>query len=183
MQKLVYVTGNKGKFLSAQLALEKFNIELEQVELDIPEPQSDSIEDVAIAKAKLAYEKLQKPLFVNDSGWFVTALNGFPGPYMKYINHWFTAQDFLNLMSGHANKELILKQVVVFIDGKNLKVFENDMVGRFLEEVRGEGRPSDCVITLSDDGLSLVEREKKGFGHTSESTLWKDFASWVKENT
>ncbi|MEM3026466.1 MAG: non-canonical purine NTP pyrophosphatase, partial [Thermoproteota archaeon] len=45
--KLVFITGNPGKFLEAQKLLGEFGIMLEQADLEITEPQSETLEEVA----------------------------------------------------------------------------------------------------------------------------------------
>lgn len=95
----MYATGNQGKINTAQKALSPYGVELEGTKLNIIEPQTDSIEEISLSKAKQAYKLVKKPIFVSDSGWYIIALKGFPGPFMTYINKWFDPQDFLNLMS------------------------------------------------------------------------------------
>lgn len=183
METLLFVTGNPKKFEDANYLMKSFEIHLEQVALDISEIQSDSAEEITHDKAKKAFEILKKPLFVNDSSWLIPALNGFPGPYMKYINQWFTSQDFINLMAGHDNREIILRDLIVYIDDATTKVFNNDAHGKILKEIRGSyGRPSDSVISLSTSGLSLVEEAEKGsFLLEPEKKLWEEFASWLRK--
>ena len=85
------------KFNHAKESLAKFGVDLEQKDLDIDEIQSDSISKIAEDKAKKAFAILQEPLVVSDSGWEIPALNNFPGPYMKYVNHWFSVRFFSGL--------------------------------------------------------------------------------------
>ncbi len=138
MSSLIYVTGNDSKFMHAQEALMPFGITLIQEKVDTEEIQSDSIESVAHDKAKKAFTVLQKSLFVNDAGWIIPSLNGFPGPYMKFVNEWFSPQDFLNLMRDKTDRRIILRQVIVFTDGKMTKEFIHDETGEIVKEARGK---------------------------------------------
>ena len=36
-------------------------------------------------KAQYAFDHLLTPLIVDDTGFFIDALNGFPGPYAAYV--------------------------------------------------------------------------------------------------
>lgn len=131
---LYMVTGNNDKFKDAYYFLSQYGIEIEQKILDIPEIQSESIEKVAIDKAQKAFDCIKQPLFINDSGWKIPSLNGFPGPYMKYINNWFTADDFLALMRDKQDRTIVLEQVYVYRDAKETKVFIYEYNGTILEE-------------------------------------------------
>lgn len=83
------VTDNKRKYLSAQKLLKPFDIKINQKPLDIIEPQAENIKYIAESKASQAFEILQKPVLVSDSGVSIPALKGFPGPrglrYKIYI--------------------------------------------------------------------------------------------------
>src|SRR5437660_334066 len=163
METLLYVTGNQSKFESAKNLMKSFGIEIEQCDLDIQEIQSDSAEEITINKAQKAFEILKKPLFVNDASWIIPALNGFPGPYMKYINSWFVPQDFINLMSGRENRQVILRDTIVYADENFTKTFSHDIHGTILEDAKGSDKhPSESIISLSPNGLSIAEENKKG---------------------
>lgn len=182
--KINYVTGNQGKFKTAEFMLKDFGVEVEQKPLDITEIQAETIEEVALDKAKKAFDQLKEPLFISDSGWIIPALKGFPGPYMKYINDWFEPEDFLNLMRGKKNRNITLRQVIVYIDNSQTKIFTFDSLGRILDKDTGNsGRPSDRIVTLSASGRSIAEEKEQttgGFSLEGEEKLWQDFGNWLK---
>ncbi len=182
MQKIVvYVTGNKSKVATAQHYLSKKGITVAQERVSIDEIQSENIEEVALDKAKKAYKILQKPLLVNDAGWIIPALNGFPGPFMKYINDWFTAEDFLNLMKDKEDDTVILRDIYVFYDGNDSKTFSYNHKGKFLKEIKGEGRASDMVISLSESGESVAEEMMKTKDTENYNPFWDDFSKWLND--
>ena len=80
MRKIVFVTGNNGKFSEARSILAAKNIELLQNSGGYPELQEDELEPIASFGAKWAAEKLQIPVMVDDSGLFIQGLQekGFP---------------------------------------------------------------------------------------------------------
>jgi len=79
--KILVATGNRAKFREMRDILREHGIEAERVDVDYPELQSDSLEEIAAHGARYCAESLGKPVIVEDSGLFVDALNGFPGPY------------------------------------------------------------------------------------------------------
>jgi XTP/dITP diphosphohydrolase len=119
---------------------------------------------------------------VNDSGWYFSGLNGFPGSFMKYINNWFTAENFLDLTRNLSNREVILKQVVVYIDGNHIKVLGHQIKGVLLNEARGHSpRVSDNIIAMSESGLSFGEQnEQDDFKLETEEKLWEELALHLK---
>lgn len=180
---ILYITGNEHKVISANKHLKQFGISTKGIKVDgIIEPQLDDITQISISKAKQAFEIVQKPLIVSDAGWMFTALNGFPGSYMASINKWFSPQDFLNLMKGKKNKEIILRECVTFTDGKLTKTFVCDSKGKVLKRAEGEGTSLDQIVTFRKDGNSIAKclNEKK-LG-IPQNELWNEVGEWLKAN-
>lgn len=77
----VLVTSNEHKWREAQRILGRA---LERVSLDLPELQVATTREVALEKAKEAFAALKRPVIVEDAGVELTALGGFPGPFIKF---------------------------------------------------------------------------------------------------
>lgn len=178
---LKYVTGNAAKYKTARNFLSDFGIEIEQVKLDIVEIQSESIEEISKDKAIKAFDHLREPLIVNDSGWYFFGLNGFPGPFMKYINDWFSVENFLDLTKNLKNKEVELKQVVIYFDGEKIKVFEHITKCHLLDTAKGDSpRISDNLIAPIGSNVSFGElTEQVNFKLEGEETLWKNLSKYL----
>ena len=81
---ITVVTGNKNKAAEVA-AFFKGITEVDHISFDAVEPQSESVEEIARSKAGQAFAALKRPLIVDDTGLFIKALNGFPGPYAAYV--------------------------------------------------------------------------------------------------
>ncbi|MEX0917051.1 MAG: non-canonical purine NTP pyrophosphatase [Candidatus Paceibacterota bacterium] len=183
--KILYVTGNSGKFGNAQKFFQEYNIDVEQRAVKIEEIQSGDSLEIAIDKAKKAFAIEQKPLFINDATWIIPALKGFPGPFMKYINQWFEPIDFIHLMEGKGDRRIILRDIIIYIDDTCHKVFTHDHEGSVLNEVASYGykHSTDVVISLSKSGKSIAEeKENKNFFVEDEDKVWRDFVQWLQTN-
>jgi non-canonical purine NTP pyrophosphatase (RdgB/HAM1 family) len=77
----VFVTSNPNKWQEAQRIL---GYAIERVELELEEVQAETVAEVALSKARAAFEKLRRPVIVEDAGVELFGLGGFPGPYIKY---------------------------------------------------------------------------------------------------
>jgi XTP/dITP diphosphohydrolase len=77
----VLVTSNVNKWCEAERIL---GFALERVELDLEELQAESVGAVALGKAQAAFQKLGRPVIVEDAGVELVGLGGFPGPFIKY---------------------------------------------------------------------------------------------------
>lgn len=68
-----------------------------------------------------------------DGGCYVEALNGFPGPFIKYINKWLYAQDFLRIMHGKKNRRMVWKTCLTYCEpNKKPAIFESYFKGKFI---------------------------------------------------
>jgi XTP/dITP diphosphohydrolase len=179
---LYFISSNKNKIARAELFLSPFNISFTPKDLELVEIQSHSIEEIAIDKAKNAFDILKQPLFVNDHGWFITALNGFPGAYMKYVNEWFTPQDFLNLMRGKKNREMIFTETICFTDGTTTKTFSETKIGHVLYKSKGKNIPWMTVSSFSDDDTSIAEKLATSPSAINTSKIYEEFAKWYLES-
>ena len=108
------VTGNPRKIEEATATLSQYDMVVDVINLDIDEIQHRDPLKITEAKVRTAYEKVGKPVVVNDSNWEVPALGGFPGGYMKDIAHWLTPEDFLALLRDKDDWQIILHDIVAY---------------------------------------------------------------------
>ncbi|HVU59349.1 MAG TPA: non-canonical purine NTP pyrophosphatase [Candidatus Saccharimonadales bacterium] len=186
MHTLVFATGNDEKFEIAQAVCAPLGLPLVQRKLDIDEIQDEDSERIVRDKARKAFEQLKLPVVVSDDSWNIPGLNGFPGPYMKSIDHWFTPQDFLNLTRPLADRRIILIQLLAFQDEQGSHVIHFDHAGTLLTEARGRyGKPLQKVVTMpGDNGLSIAEAYDRGTVHAERdvATGWRELAAWLSSN-
>ncbi len=160
---LLCATGNKHKFALAQSAFAKHGINLEQIILDIDEIQGEDAELIVRDKAAKAFAAVGKPVLVTDDSWSIPALGGFPGAYMKSMNHWFTPDDFIRLTNTLTDKTIILQQYLIYQNEYETVLFRHDVPGVVLGEPRGnEGPPISKVVALRGSRYSIAETYDEG---------------------
>jgi XTP/dITP diphosphohydrolase len=190
MRKILCATGNNEKFGIGQQLLKKYAIDLEQVVLEIDEIQNEDIEKIIRDKAQKAYAQLQQPVIVSDDSWTIPGLKGFPGPYMKSMNHWFTPTDFIHLTRALTDRTIYLNQLVAYQDEDETVIFRKDIPGTLLQEARGSYGPAimKVVSLAADNGLSIAETYDQGKEHDDDrlnrrSDAWKELALWLQEKS
>lgn len=186
MNKLLCVTGNKDKFGHGQAAFRRYGLDLEQLMLDIDEIQGEDPEKIIEKKAEDAYAQVGKPLVVTDDSWSIPGLSGFPGPYMKSINHWLTPDDLIRLTKHLDDRRIYINQFVAYKDGHELVVFRHDIECELLREPKGIYGPSIMKIVshVGDNGKSIAEMYDAGQApHRSDENAWYQLAKWYSEKT
>lgn len=182
MKQVVFVTSNEFKFKHAQHMTEPAGITLVHKHMDLQEIQSESGEEITRYKAGQAYDKLQHPVVVNDDTWLIPGLNGFPGPYMKSMNEWLTAQDWLNLTRPLKDRRIILQQHIVYQDAHGQHYFLQEIEGILLDEIRSSHKHAHLAITSFDNGAhsgaELVDANLPAV-NPSTPTAWHKFSDWL----
>ena len=184
--KLLCATTNPDKFGIGQVSLKPYGFDLEQVIIEIDEIQHEDATAIIEDKAAKAFSVLQKPVVVTDDSWSIAALGGFPGPYMKSINHWFTPEDFMRLMTGHTDRQIVLHQLVAYTDGIETVTFSKDLVGEILKEPRGiYGPPIMHVVAFPEDNGLTISELYDAEGARASSRLdsvdngWHELGKWL----
>lgn len=81
LQDAFFVTGNRFKLEEVEAVLGK----MRHVDLDLPELQELEPRKVVIAKAQAALNQGYSPVLIEDTSLSLVALNGLPGPLIKWF--------------------------------------------------------------------------------------------------
>ena len=178
------VTSNQEKIHFAKLALNELDLEFDvESGLHLIEIQADTPNEIIIHKAHEAFEQLKRPVVVSDHWWEISALNGFPGPYMRFINDRWQSDDLLRLMSGKKDRKAIFIESICYKDQDRENVFQTKLMGEVLSEARGKGLCSQEIISLSRDGKSIAWHLNNGTdprGKYNQKKVWKDLSEWLR---
>ncbi|MCK4928845.1 MAG: non-canonical purine NTP pyrophosphatase, partial [Methanosarcinales archaeon] len=107
MHKIFFATGNAHKLREAKNILGEVGYEVEQLDCDYPELQADDLDTISAYGARWCADKLDRDVMVDDSGIFIDVLNGFPGPYSRYVEDHLGNRNVLKLMEGVANRKAV----------------------------------------------------------------------------
>ncbi len=174
------VTSNEGKFRELQEVAKEFGIELEWVKLPKFEIQSEDLSEIVRFSAQLAYSVVREPLIAEDTGLFIEALNGFPGPYTSYARKTIGLDGVLKLMRGVSNRKARFVTYLAYVDRDIVKVFRGEVEGEISEEVRGTGGFGfDPIFIPKGENRTFAEmsvEEKNKYSHRAKA--FREFAEF-----
>ena len=185
MKKVAFfVTGNAHKFNEARKVLAEYNIATAMLNLEAIEIQDDSLENIAKASATDATKKSNLPVFVEDAGLFIKALNGFPGPYSSYVFRTVGVKGILKLMQNEKKRDAYFLSVVAFSNPQEQlepKFFTGMVEGKIAYEERGkQGFGFDPIFQpFGGNGKTFAEMttsEKNKYSHRAQAL--RKFARW-----
>jgi len=180
MKELIFATHNKNKVKEIDQILNgsfllKSLAEIHFTE-DIPEP-FDTIEENAVEKARVIFEKFNADCFSEDTGLEVTALNGAPGVRSaRYAgNHDFEANIDLLLhnMKHQTDRTARFKTVICLIQQGKMHLFEGICAGKIIEKRKGaNGFGYDPIFVPDGSSKTFAEmsmEEKNVFSHRKKA--------------
>lgn len=178
--RLVLVTQNQHKLKELTPLFKKYNIAYDTTSLEKYEIRSESIEEIARVAAKVAFETVQKPVVVDDTGFFVDSLNGFPGSYAGIVLKSIGYEGILRLMTDKEERASKFRTAVAYCDGKHLESFVGTMSGTITREPTGEGGFGYDPIFVPDGFTKtyaeLTLEEKVSISHRTKA--FEEFLRW-----
>lgn len=159
---LNFVTNNREKITDIKKMLGDF-FELKFItDLELIEIQDLSVEEVALFKAKQAFELVKQPVAVSDSGLEITSLKNFPGALVKFVNTTIGQEGLVKLLEGSKNREAFFVAAIAYYD-KDIgpKVFVERDEGSIALHPRGKGWHFDRIFIPKDDSKTWAELGRK----------------------
>jgi XTP/dITP diphosphohydrolase len=160
-----FVTGNQNKHREAEAILGE---PLERVAIDLPEIQAATTREVALAKAQAAFDALRRPVIVEDAGFELVALGGFPGPFIKYWEQLGGLVSICRTADGLGDRRAVAVCVLGICDG-NTRVVEGRIDGTIADAPRGtEGFGWDAIFIPEGHARTFGEMsaaEKAAISH------------------
>ncbi len=136
--EVTFVTTNKAKLEQAREYGKKYGIKIKNRKLELYEKQDKDVRQVVSSKALYALSRINAPLFVDDRGFSLPALNGFPGALVKFVLYDVGVDGIMKLMDGKKDRRAEFKSSLAFIEPgmKKPKIFTSEEHGFVVDGVR-----------------------------------------------
>ncbi|NEN24013.1 RdgB/HAM1 family non-canonical purine NTP pyrophosphatase [Cryomorpha ignava] len=166
--KIIFASNNANKLAEIQAALGN---EFQLVSLsdigfsgDIPET-GRTLEANALQKARYIFERFNTPVFADDSGLEIEALDGEPGvDTAHYSGSRDAAANIAKVLSGlsnQKNRQAKFRTVIAFIDDDSEELFQGEVRGTISMKMKGEkGFGYDPIFVPENDSRTFAEMEK-----------------------
>jgi XTP/dITP diphosphohydrolase len=147
------------------------------------EVKSDDVVVVAREAARAAYRTLKRRLVVDDTGLYISALNGFPGAYAAFVQKTIGNDGILRLMERLTDRTASFVTAAAYADGRNIKTFVGEMRGHIALAPSGEeGFGYDPIFICDGETRTYAEMnlsEKIAISHRSKA--FSLFLDWYSE--
>lgn len=134
MTNITFVTGNQKK---AEYIAKYLGFPVEHIKLDLDEIQSLDLKEIVEHKVRQAYEKIKKPVIVEDVSLEFAALGKLPGTFIKFFVDEVSFENICSMIDGKIRKATA-RCVFGYFDGQDLKLFEGRLDGEIATTPSGE---------------------------------------------
>lgn len=190
MKQIFLATNNKGKISTIQKALSGYDVKLNHISLDLPEPRSDDLREIVKSKVVFAFKHVKRPCIAIDSGFYIHSLNGFPKAFVGFVLNTIGIEGILKLVDGK-NRKCEFQNCLAYFDGSLDEpiFFESTTKGILLEKPREQKRlfwgklhtiflPEGHLKTISE----MNDEEYKSYEKIkNKNNFAKKFAEWISQ--
>jgi XTP/dITP diphosphohydrolase len=183
--RAVFVTTNEHKRREVQGIL---GVELESAALgpqDIPEVQALDFAEVAVHKARSAYEALGRPphpVLVEDSGLVIGAWNGLPGALTKWFVSSVGNEGILRMLCDDDRGARAVCAVAVAAGGGEVRVFQGEVRGSVASEPSGGGGFGwDPIFVPEGSGLTYAQMGEAKNRDSHRARAFRQVREWLEE--
>ena len=181
--KILLVTGSSSK---AREASDIMGSDVERADLDLPEIQAATIEEVAREKAREAFRRLERACVVEDSALGFDAWGGLPGPYVKWFEKVAGLEALCRSLDGFRNRSATATCVLAFRSETEQMTAIGRIEGSIADRPRGAGGFGwDSIFVPAGEERTFAEMdaaEKNAMSHRRRAweelrrkiRLWQD---------
>ena len=171
--RFTLVTGNRNKLLEAERIL---GCPIRCEPIDLPEIQSLDLAEVLRAKGEEAWRRLRRPLVVEETGLDLDALNGFPGPLVKWMLEAVGPVGIARAAHALDDPRATACCALIYRDADTTLVAAGETHGSLVLEPRGDSGfgwdPIFVPAGRSETYAELGERIKDQVGHRGRA--WRE---------
>eukprot|EP00013_Stygamoeba_regulata_P026044 CAMPEP_0177651438 /NCGR_PEP_ID=MMETSP0447-20121125/12548_1 /TAXON_ID=0 /ORGANISM="Stygamoeba regulata, Strain BSH-02190019" /LENGTH=188 /DNA_ID=CAMNT_0019154519 /DNA_START=164 /DNA_END=730 /DNA_ORIENTATION=- len=177
---VVFVTGNDKKFEEVTKILDSSAVTFKRLSLDLDELQGSS-KQIVEHKVRQAAHKVDGPVFVEDVSLCFAALNGMPGPYIKYFLENCGLDGLVTMLRGFDNYAAQAVCTVGYCEGpgRDVHIFEGVVEGTIVHQRGGKRfgwdpifQPAGLDVTYAE--MAVEDKNKMSHRFLAFSKL-RDF--------
>ncbi|MEZ4668733.1 MAG: non-canonical purine NTP pyrophosphatase [Anaerolineae bacterium] len=185
-----FVTSNAAKATMLGQLLEPFGFEVLQLDTSLIEPQANTVEAVAINKAEQALKLAQTAVVVEDSGFYIDELSGFPSAYTRYALETIGVGGLLRLAQGLTTRSCRFVSTMVYMTPDGTAQVFNDARGagvlaQSVDETPCPEAWSDLWRIVIPDGQDkpltalTADERKQVIKQWQAQSVYGQFANWL----
>lgn len=175
MDNMIYfITGNKNKFAEVKAILP----EVEQLDIELTEIQEINSQEIIKAKLEEALKFYEGEFIVEDTSLYLDALNGLPGPLIKWFLKTIGNEGLYDL-AGKFGDRAKARVIIGYARKKgDYNFFEGEIRGRIVEPRGDQGFGWDSIFVPEGHSKTFAEMDQ---GEKNEVSMRRMALNKLKE--
>jgi len=179
--KILFITGSIHKFREAERILKEYNVIIGRKDVECEEIRAENCEDVALDCLRQLRSKVSEPFFVEDSGLFIKALNGFPGTYSSWVFKKVGNEGILELMREKKVRNASFISSIAAWDGREEGVFTGEVNGCISKRISKEkGFGYDPIFIPEGSTKTFAEDQKTKMMCSHRRRVLEKLGEWLR---
>jgi XTP/dITP diphosphohydrolase len=179
--RLRFLSSNPHKIAEARAILSPAGFELIAVERKLDEVQSGDVEFLVRDKCIKAFRLIGRPVFVEHTGLYIEALNGFPGGLTQIFWDILGAERVAQLFSREDDGRAVARTRIGYCDGRCVHQFEGEVSGSLASAPRGDLSQWDCVFVPDGSDQTLAEMGERKNEVSMRRRALDQFTAYLRE--
>lgn len=144
---IYFLSSNQHKITEVTDMLNSKKLTVKPVLEPILEIQSQDMDEIVTDKVIKAFEKIGRPLIVEQTGLLLHDLGGLPGGLTQIFWDSLQADKFSDYFASSVKINATAKTVVGFCDGREIRLFSGEIDGTIVNPPRGNRAFQwDCIF-------------------------------------
>lgn len=178
---ITFVTGNENKRREVAAILDMPG--LLSTKMDLPEMQSMNLEEIVKGKLQAAYKWVGGPVLVEDIAYEVEAVNGFPGPFVKFWEKAGMHDGVLANIEKTGKDGAKILCAVGYKDAENEFIVVETLAGKHVAKSSGEGWGFDFYFIPNGESQTFAQMGAEKKNQISHRHLaWKAMKKKLEES-
>lgn len=167
------LTSNSKKYNSLELFLNKLEIEVVNVALEIPEIQSDNILECVRYKALAASKEMNQPVIVDEVALYLHSYDNYPGPLVKFFLKGLGIDGIKALLLNVSNKATIKCALGIAI-GEEVLIFTGQVDGKInlSKSIEDKSMLLSSIFECADSSTLSMQHREKAFKKLQKDYLY-----------
>ena len=183
MKEILFATTNPHKIQEANTIGQDHNIKFKQVQGNYPEIRDEDVSNIAKQAAQYAYKLMHKTIIVEDSGLYITSLNGFPGAYSATVYHKIGCHGIIKLLKNIQNRQAIFTSAIAYKDKNQLQIFEGNTIGTITLKPKGNtGFGYDPIFQPQGNQLTYAQDPELKNLTSHRRKAFDKLCNWLNKN-
>ena len=157
MNRITFITGNPHK---AEQYAKLLGLPIVHQKIDLDEIQSTDFFEVALRKVEQAYDRIKRPVIVDDFGFCLEDYDNLPGPFTKFfVGSEENLEKMCRIADGLKSRRASVVSTIAYKDADRTEVFINRIYGQVADHPRGNlGLGTDRIF--EPDGYGGLTRSE-----------------------